>query len=133
MKVVTTLLVLFFSLPAFTSDDLSGNKISCLYKSDSEIRLVGFHFTGKKVVNLYHEFHNIPLSITGHIYKTSSGEIHIYNIGNYEVANINRQTLFTKHDFNGRTYSYKDCKLIEGNIVKSFNQALKELKKLNKI
>ena len=133
MKILITFLIFFFPLPAFASDNLSGNKISCLYKTDNEIRLVGFHFTGTQVVNVYHEFDDKPLSITGRMYKTSSGEIHIYTVSEYEIANINRQTLSTWHVFNGTTFYYKDCKLIDGNIVDSFNEELKELKKLNKI
>ena len=133
MRNLIIIFILLFSLPAFTSDDLSGNKIFCSYKLDNELRLVGFHFTGRKVVNVYHEFKHKPLSIIGRTYETSSREIHIYDISRYEIANIDRQTLFSKHTLDGITYYYKDCKLIDGNIVAAFNEELKELKKLNKI
>jgi len=138
MKILLTIFVLFFSSSVLADDDLTGKKVICIKNQNDKIILLGFEFKKNKKVYVYEERSTTPLEYYNEQYETSTSQIYIFTdllglkINHYFIDRTNLNVTHGKK-FDGSGFNFKngECSLTNENIVKLFNQKLKNLKKQN--
>ena len=134
MKVLLTLFVLLFSIPAHSSDNLSGNKIVCSKVIGNVMHLAGFEFIGNFEVLHYNATNKNPLTKIRKNYKTSPEEISVIYPG---ITNhINRKNLSVtryKEQYRNDSFQYKndECRLYDASILDFISKKLEKYKEGN--
>ena len=132
MKVLLTLFVLLFSIPAHSSDDLTGNKIVCSkVMIGGDMQLAGFNFNSKYEVYYYQASNKMPTEISIKRYQTTPEEIRV------EPYRINRKNLSVTRDsvekFNEVSFQYEngECRLHDASIQDFISKKLEKYKEGN--
>ena len=132
MKVLLTLFVLLFSIPAHSSDDLTGNKIVCSKLDGELIYLTGFDFIGPSFVNHYQASNKSSLFVNKLYYETTPEKIKINPYKAHEY-NINRKNLSVTKDSNEVSFQYEngECRLYDASIQDFISKKLEKYKEGN--
>jgi len=132
MKVLLTLFVLLFSIPAHSSDDLNGNKLVCSNERDATIYLTAFEFKKNFAVIQYQATNKNPLSKRRVEYETTPEEIRIAPNEYYKYF-INRKNLSVTRNRSEVNFQYKngECHLYEESILDFISKKLEKYKEGN--
>ena len=135
MKILLTLFVLLFAIPAYSSDDLTGNKIVCSKVDGELIYLTGFKFIGNFDVIHYQVTNRMPLQKKRVKYETSPEKIMIetntiteYHINRKNLSITRNNVMFRNDNFQ---YENGECRLHDASIQDFLSKKLEKYKEGN--